>query len=328
MSHFPPNSSPMPFAEPDAAGEGQATATAFVSAADAGPYSQPADGSARLATGAVDAMLIDAIRAAAGPYVPAPWRVVTDLAMGARAQASETATPTSAPTPAGLPWIDAFLDSDASDAPVEAPAPVRFAIPTPVTSIFAELPPTDERAAVEDSADAMFVAAPVDVPAADAEPAPMMDVTQDAISESSTDVDEANDEANDEWPLAEAGAAMESLAAELVGDRGEPTVDASTEPTETADDRVAPMSAWTDDDIMDIMPVRAADAPSPTNEHWAVQARREADGSSSTEAAAAVLEALARRVRDGELVLPGYTAEMGDAAALAAALAALLGVRR
>ena len=47
----------------------------------------------------------------------------------------------------------------------------------------------------------------------------------------------------------------------------------------------------------------------------------------SAAAAAEVLEQLAMRVRSGELVLPGYDQNLGDAAALAAALAALLGVK-
>ncbi len=44
-------------------------------------------------------------------------------------------------------------------------------------------------------------------------------------------------------------------------------------------------------------------------------------------AAAVSLESVAQRLRSGELDVPGYTADRGDAAALAAALAALLGVR-
>ena len=116
----------------------------------------------------------------------------------------------------------------------------------------------------------------------------------------------------------------------------------------------ASLDAWSDDDMMDIMPVSiaesardespvshapvqpAADATPPSETNWAAQARERevqspsADrqgGAGQTEAAAQLLESLARRVREGELVLPGFNAEMGDAAALASALAALLGVR-
>jgi hypothetical protein len=47
----------------------------------------------------------------------------------------------------------------------------------------------------------------------------------------------------------------------------------------------------------------------------------------TSEMAARALEGLAARVRSGDLQVPGYAPELGDAAALAAALAALLGVR-
>jgi hypothetical protein len=45
------------------------------------------------------------------------------------------------------------------------------------------------------------------------------------------------------------------------------------------------------------------------------------------QAAAASLESIARRLRSGELQVPGFVADRGDAAALAAALASLLGAR-
>jgi hypothetical protein len=85
---------------------------------------------------------------------------------------------------------------------------------------------------------------------------------------------------------------------------------------------------WGDDDMMDIMPVKSPRQHVDSNEHWAARARRESERSGTNEAAALALESLARRVRDGEISIPGYTPDMGDAAALAAALAALLSVRR
>lgn len=95
---------------------------------------------------------------------------------------------------------------------------------------------------------------------------------------------------------------------------------------------------WSDDDMMDIMPVRASATPdaeqayddhrSPGGEGGRGSERRDGEvPAASREAAARALEGLAGKVRGGELVLPGYASEMGDAAALAAALAALLGVR-
>lgn len=50
-------------------------------------------------------------------------------------------------------------------------------------------------------------------------------------------------------------------------------------------------------------------------------------GDRSAEEAAAVLESVARRLRDGELSLSGFDAKLGDAAALAAVLSSILGVR-
>ena len=85
---------------------------------------------------------------------------------------------------------------------------------------------------------------------------------------------------------------------------------------------------WSDEDTMDIMPVKAPLAPTARGEEWAAQARREADLSGNTEATASALESLAHRVRSGDIVMPGFAPDMGDAAALAAALAALLSVRR
>jgi hypothetical protein len=51
-------------------------------------------------------------------------------------------------------------------------------------------------------------------------------------------------------------------------------------------------------------------------------------GEENSEAAARALELLAQRVRVGEITLPGYDPRLDDAAALATALAALLGARR
>lgn len=129
----------------------------------------------------------------------------------------------------------------------------------------------------------------------------------------------AESERSDDWPFADAGAAASELSSELSS--REPFA----EPLLSSAPESLPM--WNDDDMMDIMPVRAADpAPDATAgqpEHGGYRA-----GSEQQESAARALETLATRVRGGELVLPGYAPEMGDAAALAAALAALLGSRR
>ena len=85
---------------------------------------------------------------------------------------------------------------------------------------------------------------------------------------------------------------------------------------------------WNDDDMMDIMPVTIAPDADAGAPHWAEQARNDTAPSANSEAAAQILEALAKRVREGELLIPGHTASMGDAATLAGVLAALLGARQ
>jgi hypothetical protein len=73
---------------------------------------------------------------------------------------------------------------------------------------------------------------------------------------------------------------------------------------------------------MDVLPIqraRAAETPP--------AARAPAPSGEDSEAAAAaeIIESIALRIRTGELSLPGYRPSMGDAAALAATLTALLG---
>ena len=85
---------------------------------------------------------------------------------------------------------------------------------------------------------------------------------------------------------------------------------------------------WSDDELIDIMPVTHSKSTMPPVGEWATTARRDVEIANNPETAAAALEALAARVRAGTVQLPQFAAELGDAAALAAALAALLGIRR
>jgi len=136
----------------------------------------------------------------------------------------------------------------------------------------------------------------------------------------------------EDWPFADAGAATAELTGELR--TPEQSQQASEGPSAQS------MQMWNDDDLLDIMPspveLSASDAP------WSPAAAVEAarlDASSSeregatartenNESAARALETLAGRVRSGELLLSGYAPDLGEAAVLAAALAALLGTRR
>jgi len=119
-----------------------------------------------------------------------------------------------------------------------------------------------------------------------------------------------------------------------------------------------PLPAWSDDDMMDIMPIRYMEKTllsSPAgvtegevgserarmghDEERVLRAMASTEGvadpaeatpslaHATAEEAAHALELLARRVRAGELMLPGYDPRMGESAALVAALAAILGVR-
>jgi hypothetical protein len=78
-----------------------------------------------------------------------------------------------------------------------------------------------------------------------------------------------------------------------------------------------PLPEWSDDDFVDIMPAMALPAPEPA-------VPQGPDPQELAEEAASMLEGIAMRVRDRELSLPLFTPGMGDAAVLAAALAALL----
>ncbi len=256
------------------------------SAPHAVPYAQPLS---ELTFPAVDAALLDAVRAAVGPYVPAIWRTrpidSAETEIRTTFGTSERVTPLPAApvpvesgesetvadvgaggTPPELPWIDAFLEADEADRSVAA--------------------------------------------------------------------------SSSAWPLDEAGAAIRALADHLLpghadeslrvageGATGEAVEMTSAVPVAPGAS-TPPLPMWGDDDLMDIMPVKSPRPSTDSGEHWAASARRETHATGHNEAAAQAFESLARRVRDGEILLPGYVAEMGDAAALALALASLLSVRR
>ena len=172
------------------------------------------------------------------------------------------------------------------------------------------------------------------------------------------------------WPLDEAAVEFDAFRARIETERA-PADHGSVGASGSRIAIFPRMTAWSDDDMMDIMPVaRAVDLPlaatvgladasvdaSPMGGDVATSTSPvgpTADTASllvptpftasplaatpesptagvheaSAEEAAHALELLARRVRAGELMLPGYDPRMGETAALVAALAALLGVR-
>lgn len=314
------------------------------------PYAQP---QSPLAPGALDAVLIDAIRAASGPYVAAPWRAPHSAASAAEITRAFAATP-SPVVPAvevsvestELPWIDAYLDASV-ETPVQWETDHVDATSNASTDAINDAATTESvlnvsvNASTDASGDRLYQS-PRDAShetshETSLEPQATVSPAIDASSSATTD------DAPDAWPLAEAGEAMRELADQLsahdVPQHDAPVVNAdhenSLEPLFAIDaptPLVKPLPMWSDDDMMDIMPVTHRAPAEEGDTHWAARARREAQrdarASDDIESAARVLEALAKRVRDGDLQINGYSPDMSEAAAVAAALASLLNARQ
>ena len=141
-------------------------------------------------------------------------------------------------------------------------------------------------------------------------------------------------EADESWALVEASEALSELADGLTSRGGTSREALSPEVREVPPE---PLEPWTDEERwMDIMPaLQTPGGPALAGETAWARAFAEPPApmtppalpAGDTEAAAASLEAIARRLRAGELEVPGFRGDRGDAAALAAALAALLGAR-
>lgn len=131
----------------------------------------------------------------------------------------------------------------------------------------------------------------------------------------------------DTWAIADATVSISHLAQDLTAASG------ITPPTPALELH----TPWKDDEAwMDIMPAlpNSGSADPAMDTSWA-RAFAEPPApmlppplpAGDAQAAASSLEAVARRLRSGELRVPGFHAEAGDAAALAATLASLLGGR-
>jgi hypothetical protein len=272
---------------------------------DAGPYARP---SLLAVPGALDAVLIDAIRATVGPYVPAEMRsegerhpsasVVLEAAAGTRARALESnAAATLDEHASDLPWIDAFVEP--LDGAMEPPAAA-----------------SERDAAADASADAVTAAG---AHAETADPNALF-----ADKREAAETDDANGAADaDPWALDATSQELRAIAAQFAV----PDFPVAEHATDVTPSAAAPLPMWSDDDAMDIMPVASSARPTENDEHWAARARRGPEHAPGAEAAAGMVESVARRIRDGELSIPGYSTEMGEAATLAAVLAAMLGAR-
>lgn len=249
------------------------------------------------------------------PYVPPDARVLAATAVidapdeAALVSGARLDTPMHVPVvamePEQLPSIEQFL----LESPVDAGAATMAAL---FATPDAELEPltASRDADVEPDSDVIEATAHVDPPL----PEHAADATGD-----------------EPWAIADATEAVAELADGLAGRAG-------VAETSGADLASEPLEPWTDDERwMDIMPaLQTPGGPDLAGETAWARAFAEPPAplapaplpAGDTEAAAASLEAIARRLRAGDLDIPGYRGERGDAAALAAALAALLGAGR
>lgn len=210
-----------------------------------------------------------------------------------------------------LPWIENYLESDEERVCVDAQDDVDGA--EGEASLDVEPEPDIE------AGDAVLETRDADASETAAH------ATKDEVS--------VDDEAED-WPMTDASADVAALASALPT----PTPTPSTALSSTNGPSAVEFDVWQDDEAwMDIMPAlpNSGTGDRTGDTSWA-RAFAEAPAPMTppalplgdAHAAAASLEAIARRLRAGELEVPGYLAEQGDAAALAATLATLLGARR
>ncbi len=256
---------------------------------------------------------------------------------------ADSALPPVAAT-AELPWITTFLDDV---------TPVSTA-----NSSEATLAPSDwfdaeasiEQLVAAENVSSEFIA--VEKPAAEFE----LVQQEFANSEFATDelpseelapfasafgVSESNDEIEAElhgaWDADGVGAEMRAIADALSAHIAPALVDA-TEPawlgeagdavTEVAESE--PLAMWADDDFPATTATSVLDVTVEAESLAIAAAALESAEqlALAQESAAAALESLAQRVRSGDLEILGFRADQGDAAAVAAALAALLGAPR
>jgi len=240
------------------------------------------------------------------------------------------------------------------EAPVDAPlvSGVRLATPwqaAPALEVPETLPSIDQflvDAPVDDGAMTMAALFAAPTEASDTDAARTMELNSEIDASIAADIDAAAEDAlrvsaDDEvadaepWAIAEATEAVAELADGLAGRVSAPEADAIVSEVPPLD--ATPLEPWSDDERwMDIMPaLPTPGGPDLAGETAWARAFAEPPApmtpptlpAGDTDAAAASLEAIARRLRAGDLELPGFRGDRGDAAALAATLAAILGAR-
>ncbi len=314
------------------------------------PYAGPTAASAaalELARGLLDAT-------ASGPYVPAAWRRA-DAAPARVAELTPSTPMASVTVEAGAVHEDPEVAEPVVTAPVAAEAQTTDSDDLPwIDSFLASTPPLPMQAIEEVTSSVL-----VDDAAVAAAANVVHEVADDVIVEAQVahvHVDEAVvsaaasdgslETADDTWPLDEATPDFERLSQQIDASHGPevlttPPQAAQVVPNGESRSVTPAMSPWSDEEFMDIMPVRRAlrtpmsSAAVDLSSQWAERARaaqvardaaQDAGVGRASEAAEA-LEMLARRVRSGELAVPEFDGRNGESAALVAALAAVLGVR-
>jgi hypothetical protein len=263
-----------------------------------------------------------------------------------------------------LPWIDAFRASTPTVPLAAVPMPLantlvgeEAANPPAVAATGGDVERWEHAAPVESAEHGGGKAADAegDVVIAEAALADQAEADQAEAPEGILSAADGETAPVETWPLEDAVAQFRELSAQY-----DSAVSSFENPEELFAEVAAPepLPAWSDDDMMDIMPIRHMEktllsSPAGVTEGEVGSERARmghdeervlramastegvADPSEATpslahataEEAAHALELLARRVRAGELMLPGYDPRMGESAALVAALAAILGVR-
>jgi len=352
-----PSATPRPYAGPTAASSAALElARGLLTETGAGPY-VPAEWrradattarvaeltpSTPMAAVAVDTTAVESVAFAVEPEVMAPEAIAPEV-IEAEAMDAAAYEPNVHETPtadsADLPWIDSFLAST-------PPLPM-MAIPTSDDTTHAIDATLDEPSMDGSHSDDLTA----DVPMAAVEedqPSVLLAGVDSAqvVDEVSATADASPEMPDDTWPLDEATPDFERLSQQIDAAHGPEVVStpgkgAPSVPEGTSETTTSSMSPWSDEEFMDIMPVRRALRTPMSSQavdmssQWAERARAaqvardaaQGAGVGRASEAAEALEMLARRVRSGELTVPEFDGRMGESAALVAALAAVLGVR-
>lgn len=315
------------------------------------PYAGPTAASAaalELARGLLDAT-------ANGPYVPAAWRSA-DAAPARVAELTPSTPMVAVAAEAAAVHVEPQVAEPVVTEPVTTDVQTTISDDLPwIDSFLASTPPLPMMA-IEDASTTVVADEVSDVVADEValdvtveELVQQVHVEEPVVSAAASDV--SSETPDDTWPLDEATPDFERLSQQIDASHG-PEVLAT--PAQTTPPQPAPavplgqslpatpaMAPWSDEEFMDIMPVRRAmrtpmsSAAMDQSSQWAERARaaqvardaaQDAGVGRASEAAEA-LEMLARRVRSGELAVPEFDGRNGESAALVAALAAVLGVR-